>query len=159
MTVATAVRAIDPAAGRPLSLAQLAPGASAGLFTVAGDLTLAATTTLLIELGGTTRGSGYDALNVGGTFTADGALTVSLINGFNPVTGSSFALVNAGAFSGSFANLTLPELTPGLAWDSSLLATAGTLSVTGSPIPEPGTYALLAGCAGLLAAAWRRRRA
>lgn len=35
MTAATAVRATDPAAGRPLSLAQLAPGARAVVLTIA----------------------------------------------------------------------------------------------------------------------------
>ena len=100
-----------------------------------------------------------DAVNVGGTLTADGTLTVSLINGFSPVTGSSFQLLQAGTFSGTFATVNLPALTPGLSWDSSLLASAGTIGVTGSAIPEPGTYALIAGCAGLAVAVMRRRRA
>lgn len=44
VTAATSVRATDPAAGRPLSLAQLAPGASAVVLTIASgtDAELAA---------------------------------------------------------------------------------------------------------------------
>lgn len=37
MTAATAVRACDPAAGRPLSLADLAPGARAVVLAIAAD--------------------------------------------------------------------------------------------------------------------------
>jgi hypothetical protein len=138
--------------------ATLAPGASAGLFTVAGDLTLTSGNLALMELGGTIRGTGYDALNIGGTFTADGTLTVSLINGYSPTTGTMFNLFSAGSYKGTFATVTLPGLTPGLSWDSSALASAGNLSVTGSAVPEPGTYALLAGGAGLAVALVRRRR-
>lgn len=50
MTVATAVRAIDPAAGRPLSLAQLAPGASAVVLRIA-DGTDAELTASLVAAG------------------------------------------------------------------------------------------------------------
>jgi hypothetical protein len=90
--------------------------------------------------------------------TADGTLTVSLINGYSPTTGTTFNLINAGSYGGVFAVVNLPGLAPGLAWDSSALASAGNLSVTGSAVPEPGTYALLAGGAGLAAALVRRRR-
>ena len=62
-----------------------------------------------MELGGTTAGSQYDQLNVTGSVTLSGAtLTVSLINGFNPVTGNSFTIINndgTDAVSGQFGGL------------------------------------------------------
>ena len=139
--------------------ATLAPGASAGLLTVMGDLTLLGSSLTVMEVGGTARGTGYDAINIGGAFTADGTLTVSLINGFSPAAGTTFNFFTAGTYSGAFAGVNLPALFPGLSWDSGQLGSAGLLSVAGSAIPEPGTYALIAGCAGLVAALYRRRRA
>lgn len=138
--------------------ATLAPGASAGLFTIGGGLTLAGGSLTLMELGGTIRGSGYDALDITGTFGAAGTLTVSLIDGFSPVTGSTFNLFNAGSYSGAFDPVNLPALSAGLVWDSGQLGSAGLISVTGSAVPEPGAYALIVGCAGLVAALRRRRR-
>lgn len=63
----------------------VAPGASAaGLLTINGDYTQSPTSTLNIELGGTTVGTQFDRLVVNGTATLGGKLELSLINGFVP---------------------------------------------------------------------------
>jgi hypothetical protein len=84
-------------------------------------------------------------------------LNVSLINAFAPTAGATFNLFDAGAFTGTFNNVVLPVLNPGLTWDTSGLYTLGSLSVTGAAVPEPATYALGLGLAGL-GWAWSRRR-
>jgi autotransporter-associated beta strand protein len=134
--------------------ATLAPGSSAGLLST-GNLSLLGTT--MMELGGTTRGSGgYDAIDVAGNITFGGTLSVSLINSYSPVSGASFNLFDwTGTPSGTFSTLNLPSLSGGLTWDTSNLYTAGT--ITASAIPEPSTYAALVGLAAFGLVCWRRR--
>ncbi len=111
------------------------------------NLLLDSTSTLIMELAGTTSGSGYDQLDISGQATLDGTLDVSLIDGFAPSAGDSFQIFN-GRTSGSFDQLDLPSLSSGLSWNTSQLYATGTISV----VPEPGTLALLgaAGAAMLL---------
>ena len=86
-----------------------------------------------MELGGTTPGTQYDQLHVGGTLSIGGILSVSLINGFMPAVGSSFDLLDWGTLSGTFSSLSLPTLATGQ-WDTSQLYTTGVLSVIPSPL-------------------------
>ena len=135
------------------------PGNSPGLATIGSGSVLGGLT--LMEIAGTTRGVTYDAINVGGAgaLTLGGTLQVTLLDGYSPVSGASFQLFHATTISGAFATLDLPALTAGLSWDTSQLASAGTLAVSASAIPEPSTYAAFAGLAALALAALRRRRA
>jgi autotransporter-associated beta strand protein len=82
----------------------ISPGLSPGMLS-SGHVTLASDTTLRIELNGTSVGSGYDQLNVGGTVSLAGNLEVSL--GFTPAPNDTFTIINnnaddavAGAFNG-----------------------------------------------------------
>ncbi len=87
----------------------LHPGSSPGILDITGDLTIGAGGTVNIEVGGTTQGSDYDWIDVGGTATLDGTLNVSLINSFAPSNGDSFQFLTAGtAVSGTFATTNLP---------------------------------------------------
>jgi hypothetical protein len=108
------------------------PGNSPALITYGGDVVLGPAATLKIELGGTTRGSMYDALNIAGNLTTESALEVSLINGFVPSIGQTFDILNWGSLNGQFSSLTLPPL-PGLSWDTSQLYQNGTLRVVAPP--------------------------
>jgi fibronectin-binding autotransporter adhesin len=60
----------------------LSPGNSPGSLNITGNLNLLAASTLLIELAGTTQGSGYDFVNVGGSATLGGTLAVQFGSGF-----------------------------------------------------------------------------
>ena len=133
-----------------------APGNSPTLATLS-SFTQGSTGILVMELGGLARGTGYDALDITGSFTPGGTLTVSLINGFQPALGNSFDLFNFTSIGGTFATLDLADISgSGLTWDTSALYTIGILGVTA--IPEPSTYAALLGACALTLVVCRRRR-
>lgn len=112
--------------------ADVTPGASPAAAQFGGNVFLGAASTLNMELGGMTPGAQYDQLLVSGALSLGGALEVSLINGFYPVAGQSFNLLDWGSLAGAFSALTLPSLT-GLAWNTSQLYTTGVLTVVAAP--------------------------
>jgi len=85
----------------------IAPGRSPGPGCLSsGNLSLSGTYSA--EIGGTTACTQYDQLQVTGTVTVGGNLSVSLVNGFTPKAGDSFTLIsNDGTdpVSGTFAGL------------------------------------------------------
>ncbi|WP_168206826.1 beta strand repeat-containing protein [Lacipirellula limnantheis] len=95
--------------------------------------------TLQIELAGTTQGTEYDHLDVSGQLSLGGTLKVALIDGFAPVAGQSFDLLDWGSLSGTFSAIQLPTLS-GLAWNTSQLYTTGVLSLTAAS--RPGDFDL-----------------
>jgi len=80
------------------------------------DMTLAATNTLTMELGGLAAGSQYDQLIVNDRAVLDGGLDVTLIYGFTPKLGDAFTLIDGLALSGEFSSTSLPSLGGGLDW-------------------------------------------
>ncbi len=109
----------------------LSPANRHGTTTITGDYTQLADATLALDLGGTTRGSSYDYLEVDGEFNADGTLEVSLIDGFNAALGHSFDLidVSGGPINGTFSALLLPGVGNGNTWDLTQLYSTGTITV------------------------------
>ena len=102
------------------------PGLSPTILTV-GNVAFSPTSTLIMELGGTSPGSGYDQILSSAALAFDGTLQVSLINGFSPAAGQSFNLFDWSSASGTFDALQLPTLA-GLAWNTSQLYTTGVLN-------------------------------
>ena len=117
--------------GNLTSTGTIAPGlpAAAGGITITGNVTLQPTSHLALDLGGLVRKTAYDCFTVSGAFTLGGSLDVSLLNGFIPLLGHTFDLFDSASTSGTFATLNLPSLTAGLGWNTSLLTTAGVISV------------------------------
>ena len=76
-------------------------------------------------------GTQFDQLRVSGQLTLGGTLNVSLINGFAPVAGNSFDILDWSVLSGTFSSIQLPALAGGLSWNTSQLYVTGTLSVGG----------------------------
>lgn len=134
-----------------------APGNSPALVTIEGDLSMGASSPLMMELGGTASGSQHDKLDVLGTLSlAGGPLQVVWWGGFEAAAGDRFDLLDWGVLEGSFGAISLPVLGTGLLWDTSALYTLGELRVTVTAVPEPAAASLL--LAGLAAMAWLARR-
>jgi hypothetical protein len=88
--------------------ATLSPGASPGLLSITGNYTEGANAHYHVELGGTTPGSGYDQLSVGGSAALAGTLDVSYWNGFTPGSGNVFTTLVCNARSGGFSVVHAP---------------------------------------------------
>jgi hypothetical protein len=133
--------------------AAIAPGNSPGLLTIDGDLTMTGGSRLAIEIGGSARGVDYDALVVTGALDLQNALLdVSFINGFTPMLGDTFSIVEAGSLSGRFANVPDSILVGNYALE--LGYGPNGLAFTTVRIPEPATVVVL----GLLVLGMMTRR-
>jgi len=114
---------------------------------------LSATSILEIEI----AAGGHDTLVAEDLVLEGGRLLVTLLEGFMPLAGSAFDILDWTTLSGTFGTLELPALGTLLAWNVNDLYADGTISV--AVIPEPQTYALLLAGLGLLGFVARRRRA
>ncbi len=74
---------------------------------ITGPLTLAATASTVINLGGTSAGTNYDRITASGAVILDGALEVTLIDNFHDtISGSTtFTIVQGASISGTFDGL------------------------------------------------------
>jgi autotransporter-associated beta strand protein/T5SS/PEP-CTERM-associated repeat protein len=134
------------------SFGTISPGNSPGTLAFSSNLTLLESSLLVLEIGGT-NSADYDHLLVEGLLTKGGSVLVTNL-GYAFLGGETFDFVDAAALAGSFAALSLPTLTGGMSWDTSLFESQGVLGVIA--IPEPS--AALALAAGLAALALARRR-
>ncbi len=82
----------------------------------AGNYTQGPTEALNIVIGGTTAGTQYSQLNMTGAANLNGTFIVTLANGFTPVAGTQFTILNAASVTGQFATPNLPNLPSGLLW-------------------------------------------
>lgn len=152
----------------------LSPGASAGKLTFNADLTLNASATTTMEIGGTGRGvvGGYDAVDLaatsnliyGGTLTldisgviADGTYDLFLFTVAPTGSFSAIALAGSGGYTGPFVN------NAGI-WTASsggknFTFTQSTGDLLVAAIPEPGSAALLAFGAAVVLGLRKRKRA
>jgi hypothetical protein len=132
------------------------PGNSPAAVNYGGNLVLSHSTVVHIDLGGPNPGSGYDQLNVAGRAFLDGTLAFDLYGGFVPQSGETFSIFNAGSFVGSFSAYT--GLNLGNGYELAPTFGSGGLSFTVTPVPEPGSFLLLAGPAAIgWVRYWRRR--
>jgi autotransporter-associated beta strand protein len=147
----------------------LAPGNSPGVLNFTGPLTLAGNAAF--ELDGTARGTGYDGINTGaGLLTYGGTLDLSFGSAFlSGNTTFDLFQIGGGGQTGTFssvASTSFYEFT--LNSGNSFSATDqlgntwsfnhGTGDLSFTAVPEPSSYAIFAGLAGLGLASLRRRR-
>lgn len=141
----------------------VSPGNSPGLLTIGDGSILEGTT--LIELGGLSRGAGYDAIDVLGptdglgSVTVGGTLSMVFWNEWDPSGEAEFRIIRASSIGGTFAQIDLPALSAGFEWRTDRLLSDGYLDIVASAIPEPAAAATFAGLSLLGFAATRRRRA
>ncbi len=124
----------------------LNPGNSPGTMMFEGDVTFDANHLLVMELGA----AAFDHIDVDGLLTLGGTLRVVLLDGYVPMVGDAFDLLDWGSVQGTFDVLDLPTLSGSLAWNTDALLTTGTITV----VPEPTTLTPFL----LAAAAMLRRR-
>jgi hypothetical protein len=79
----------------------------AGLLAITGTYTQLSTATMNSFVGGTTVGTQYSQLQVSGTATLAGTLTVTLASGFTPALNSTFTVLTAGSVTNTFSNSTI----------------------------------------------------
>lgn len=115
------------------SAGSVRPGLSPGQIIVSGTYAQTGAGDLTIEIGGSTAGSGYDRLNVSASATLNGALKVSLINGYDPPVAATFDVLIAGSIANTFASTQLPALSGGRCWNVAYSASTVRLSVHSQP--------------------------
>ena len=109
----------------------IAPGASIGALSISGAATFSGTTAIELDAVQDTN----DVLSAGGAISYGGSLNVSVIAG-TLAAGDAFKIFTGASYSGSF---TINPATPGagLAWNTTTLATDGTLRVEASTTVTP----------------------
>ena len=149
----------------------LKPGNSPGLLTFANSLTLESSATTTMEITGAnssgTRGTTYDAVNVGSALTYGGALALNFDTLFTQTGNYTFNLFDFGSTSGSFGSVSLAGV-----YSGSFINTSGIWGLTQGDnnwsfnqgdgvlsftvVPEPNV-AMVAGSLVLMALLRRRR--
>jgi len=118
----------------------LSPGTSIGKIVSISSPLLQGATFMEISRNGTTVTN--DQLQVMGSLTYGGTLTVTNI-GPNPLaSGNHFQLFSAAPYAGSFTAISLPPLAPGLNWTNKLTVN-GSIDVVGTPLPKFASITLL----------------
>ena len=125
--------------------AAISPGDSPGLLTIDGNASLAIESRFVVELGGTLRGAGYDALDVLGNVVLDNALLeLSLIDNFTPAQDDEFVILQAASIGGMFSNaaksIRVDDILFGIEYRSDQVVLVNAITV-----PEPSTGVLAFG--------------
>ena len=100
---------------------------------IEGDFTADRTAELHVRLYGTDEVSEYDVLDVGGTATLDGTLSVQLGKWYVPEIGDSYGVVSCNSRIGEFAMLELPNLPANRRWSARYLQRGVVLDVLAQP--------------------------
>jgi fibronectin-binding autotransporter adhesin len=112
---------------------KISPGTSIGKIGLSGPPSLQGATLMEIRKDGTSRTN--DQIQVTGTVSYGGTLTVSNLGPTALTAGDNFKLFSAGAFAGAFATVTLPPLNSGLDWTNKLTVD-GSIEVVGAKQPQ-----------------------
>jgi hypothetical protein len=99
------------------------PGFSPTLLHV-GTVAYAPSATLIMELGGTSRGSQYDAIDASGNMNLGGTLDLVTLNGFVPAAGDKFVVMTYPSVTGTFSSVTGTSPAPGLTYETVYMPTS-----------------------------------
>lgn len=106
-----------------------------GILAANSGFNSSASALLNCALGGTTPGMGYGQLQVAGTVTLNGALSVDFTNEFSPALNDAFTVLTAGTRTGTFVDFHYPS--NAVTMQLSSTANAVVVSVTGVATPAP----------------------
>ena len=112
------------------------PGSSPGTLTVGGNYSQGAGGTLRTEIAGTTPGTQFDRLEVGGAVTLDGTLAIVNGGGFSPALTDTFQILTGSSVTGTFAQLT-GATNGNRIYQAQYNPADVTLTVAQGPEPEP----------------------
>jgi len=84
---------------------QFSPGDPLGALRITGNLPQSSSGAINIQIGGTNAGVNYDQLIVTGNAALNGALNISLVNGFRPTGGETFEIIKYASHAGSFDSI------------------------------------------------------
>lgn len=147
------------------SFARTVPGGAlaSGILTVSGDLFLRGSSTMEIDVGGTTAGAQYDRVLDGGTFalTLGGSLSLKFINGFQNsiLPTDTFTIIGSNqSILGMFSNVVGGRVTDVDGFGSFAVTVVGNNVILGNfQIPEPTTSMWVLAGFGLLMLKCRQR--
>ncbi|MEX0324223.1 MAG: choice-of-anchor tandem repeat NxxGxxAF-containing protein [Puniceicoccaceae bacterium] len=113
----------------------MSPGLSPGTLTIEGDFTQDTDGELIIELAAGQPGTDYDQLNITGTATLGGTLTIDCLDDAFPENDTTFAAIVASSFSGDFDQVVVNLPSSRQTFDvgvegSELVARATTLNIS-----------------------------
>ncbi|MEO8044999.1 MAG: hypothetical protein ABI674_08840, partial [Spartobacteria bacterium] len=101
---------------------QIAPGDSLGTLAIAGNLTQDAASKLIFEISGPSPDA-QSHLSITGDAIFDGLVEVRFSEGFLPVQGEVFELIDvSGSVSGSFASVIFPDLRSGFQFSTQFVS-------------------------------------
>jgi hypothetical protein len=113
----------------------VAPGDAPGQLTIAGNYTQESGGTLAIGIAGTTPGTGFDQLLVGGSAKLSGALSLVDEAGFKPALGDTFKIISgATSREGTFASVGGPSA---IQYGVEYNPDGATLTTSGAGLEEP----------------------
>jgi hypothetical protein len=121
----------------------VAPGGDQiGVLTLNGSYTQGPGGSLLLQLGGTQAGTGFDRLAVSGSATLDGTLTYALLPGYTPPAGASYAVLSFASHTGDFATYMGPTTASGFPFGPQVsnqgitLVVGSSLGITSQPVAQ-----------------------
>ncbi len=121
----------------------LSPGASPGILTAMGAVTMENGSTLNIELNGLTLGTDYDQLYLQGTALTLNNPILTVVLGFTPSLGDTFQIINGfSSFTGAFNGLPTSGSTF-MVGSTQFQIDYNTSDITLTVVPEPATLSLL----------------
>jgi len=116
-----------------------------GDLTIDGTYTQGSKSNLIVDLGGTTADTGYSVLNITDAASLSGKLTVDLVNGFTPVAGDAFTILDYSSETGTFSTKILPKLSGGDTWLITYNATDVVLTVEAPAAPASASLSSVNG--------------
>jgi autotransporter-associated beta strand protein len=120
----------------------LTPGGTGGIGKITTGLSpqLSGQTLIEIDKG---NAATNDQVFASGPVIYGGTLTVTNIGATPLAAGDTFKVFNGSSYPTAFAATNLPSLAGGLVWNTALLNTSGTLSISNTVLPGPTTNATI----------------